>query len=124
MGGLISLYAICEYPKVFGGAACLSTHWPVVFTKENNLFPQAINKYLLSHLPSSKTHKIYFDLGNQTLDSMYKPYQNVIDVTMRQKGFDHRNWITKEFKGQDHSEKSWAGRFAIPVEFLLSREMH
>ena len=28
MGGLISMYAICEYPKVFGGAACMSTHWP------------------------------------------------------------------------------------------------
>ena len=25
MGGLISMYAVCEYPKVFGGAACLST---------------------------------------------------------------------------------------------------
>ena len=27
MGGLISLYALTEYPEVFGGAACLSTHW-------------------------------------------------------------------------------------------------
>lgn len=26
MGGLISMYAVCEYPDVFGGAACLSTH--------------------------------------------------------------------------------------------------
>jgi predicted alpha/beta superfamily hydrolase len=28
MGGLISLYALEEYPQVFGGAGCLSTHWP------------------------------------------------------------------------------------------------
>ncbi len=27
MGGLISLYAICEYPQIFGGAGCVSTHW-------------------------------------------------------------------------------------------------
>lgn len=27
MGGLISLYAICRYPNIFGRAACLSTHW-------------------------------------------------------------------------------------------------
>jgi pimeloyl-ACP methyl ester carboxylesterase len=27
MGGMISAYAIAEYPAVFGGAACLSTHW-------------------------------------------------------------------------------------------------
>ena len=26
MGGLISLYALCEYPDIFGGAACLSSH--------------------------------------------------------------------------------------------------
>src|SRR5208283_2194586 len=30
MGGLISLYGLCEYPDVFGGAACLSTNSPVM----------------------------------------------------------------------------------------------
>ena len=39
MGGLISLYAICEFPNIFGGAACLSTHWPGIFTVENNPIP-------------------------------------------------------------------------------------
>ncbi|CAM5180683.1 alpha/beta hydrolase-fold protein [Alishewanella longhuensis] len=29
MGGLISWYAQTQYPQVFGGAAALSTHWPV-----------------------------------------------------------------------------------------------
>ena len=29
MGGLISIYALCEYPGVFGGAACLSIHTPL-----------------------------------------------------------------------------------------------
>jgi predicted alpha/beta superfamily hydrolase len=29
MGGLISLYALCKYPEVFGAAGCVSTHWPV-----------------------------------------------------------------------------------------------
>ena len=27
MGGLISAYAIIKYPEIYGGAACLSTHW-------------------------------------------------------------------------------------------------
>jgi len=30
MGGLMSLYAICEYTHIFGGAGCLSTHWPIL----------------------------------------------------------------------------------------------
>ena len=121
MGGLISLYAICEYPTVFGGAACLSTHWPVIFTNENNLFPDAINNYLLSHLPSPKHHKIYFDFGDQTLDAMYKPYQKMIDETMKQKGFTSSNWKTLEFIGDDHSEHSWAKRLKIPLQFLLAK---
>lgn len=121
MGGLISLYAICEYPSVFGGAACLSTHWPVIFSNENNLFPEAINNYLRSHLPSPKDHKIYFDLGDQTLDAMYKPYQKKIDETMKQKGYTSSNWKTLEFNGDDHSERSWAKRLHIPLQFLLSK---
>ncbi|MCK7479334.1 MAG: alpha/beta hydrolase-fold protein [Candidatus Moduliflexus flocculans] len=27
MGGLISLYAVSQYPDVFYGAGCVSTHW-------------------------------------------------------------------------------------------------
>lgn len=38
MGGLISMYALCEYPEVFGGAACLSAHWPGIFIQKTTLF--------------------------------------------------------------------------------------
>ena len=76
MGGLISLYAICEYPDVFEGAACLSTHWPGVFNADHNPIPKAFMDYLKKHLPDPKTHKIYFDYGDQTLDAMYGPFQN------------------------------------------------
>jgi predicted alpha/beta superfamily hydrolase len=27
-GGMISAYAICEYPDIFFGAGCMSTYWP------------------------------------------------------------------------------------------------
>lgn len=75
MGGLISMYAICEYPKIFGGAACLSTHWPGTFSAINNPIPDAFANYLKANLPNPKDHKIYFDYGDQTLDAMYKPLQ-------------------------------------------------
>ena len=70
MGGLISMYAICEYPKVFGGAGCLSTHWPGVWFIENNPVPDAFLTYLKAHLPDPKNHTIYFDCGDQTLDAL------------------------------------------------------
>lgn len=121
MGGLISLYAICEYPKVFGGAACLSTHWPGIFATENNPIPGAIFKYLKTHLPDQKNHRIYFDYGTLGLDTMYKPYQLQVDKLMKANGYTQQNWITKEFFGEGHIEKSWAKRLYIPVKFLLKR---
>ena len=51
MGGLISLYALCEYPTIFGGAACLSTHWPGLLSMENNPGPAVFFSYLKNLLP-------------------------------------------------------------------------
>jgi enterochelin esterase-like enzyme len=119
MGGLISMYAICEYPTIFGGAACLSTHWPGIFTVKNNPIPEAFFNYLKTHLPDPKSHKIYFDYGDQTLDALYPPFQKKVDEIMKSKGFDIKNWQTKFFPGKDHSEKSWNKRLNIPLEFLL-----
>jgi enterochelin esterase-like enzyme len=119
MGGLISLYAICEYPSVFGGAACLSTHWPGIMPSENNPIPAVFMAYLKANLPSPKKHKIYFDHGTATLDAFYKPFQQQVDVMMKRKGFSNKNWLTKEFIGDDHSEKSWKKRLNIPLAFLL-----
>jgi hypothetical protein len=121
MGGLISMYAICEYPNVFGRAACLSTHWPGIFTLENNPIPQSFYSYLQEHLPSPKTHKIYFDYGTKTLDAMYPPLQEKVDVIMKNKGFTIKNWMTKKFEGEDHSEKAWQKRLYIPLTFLLKK---
>jgi predicted alpha/beta superfamily hydrolase len=121
MGGLISLYAICEYPDVFGAAACLSTHWTGIFQIDINPVPKAFYDYLKSNLPNPKNHKIYFDYGDQTLDSLYPTLQKQVDIIMTEKGFTNKNWITKFFPGKDHSEKSWAERLNIPLEFLLKK---
>lgn len=119
MGGLISLYAICEYPKIFGGAACLSTHWVGTFTLKNNPLPHSFLLYLEKNLPNPKNHKIYFDCGDQTLDAMYPEIQHKVDDLMLRKGFTKKNWITEYFPGEDHSEKAWSKRFRISLEFLL-----
>lgn len=119
MGALISIYAICEYPNVFGGAACLSTHWTGIFRADNNPFPASMLSYLGSHLPAPENHKIYFDFGTETIDSLYKPFQLKADKIMRKKGFNTNNWITKMYPGADHSEKSWNIRLDIPILFLL-----
>ena len=55
MGGLISLYAISEYPDLFGGAACLSTHWPVG--------GQELVREMAKGLHDPQAHRLYFDHG-------------------------------------------------------------
>lgn len=123
MGGLISMYALSEYPRVFGGAACLSTHWVGNIQWSDSVIPRAFDTYVRKYFPkpSAKgfTHTIYFDYGTATLDSLYKPHQIRIDRTMKRKGYTEKNWITREFVGADHTERSWAKRLAIPLQFLL-----
>ena len=98
MGGLISMYALCEYPNVFGKAACLSTHWIGLKNVENNPIPNAFFKYLQAKLPNPKTHKIYFDFGTKTLDAEYVRYEKDVNDILKAKGFDASNSTGKVTK--------------------------
>lgn len=114
MGGLISLYAICEYPQVFGAAGCLSTHWPAV--------KSLIRDYLQVKLPNPEEHKIYFDFGTRGLDKKYEKYQNRIDRIMEARGYVlDQNWITRKYIGADHNESAWRERVHIPLEFIVNQ---
>jgi hypothetical protein len=127
MGGLISLYAICEYPEVFGAAACISTHWPglipnprdTTYAVRESYFPEAMYRYMASSLPDPASHKIYFDHGDMTLDAAYGLYQKKADRVMVEVGYQADNWITRVFPGDAHVESSWASRVHIPLMFML-----
>lgn len=121
MGGLISMYAICKYPSIFGGAACLSTHWLGTFSSDNNPVPQAFIMYMEGNLPNPKNHKIYFDCGDKNLDAFYPPIQKKVDDVMKSKGYTSKNWMTLYFPGKDHSEKSWNERLENPIMFLFQK---
>lgn len=120
MGGLISMYAICEYPQVFAGAGCLSTHWIGTFDN-NKEIPEAFNAYLKKNLPSARNHKIYFDHGTVGLDANYPEYQKMIDSTVRAAGYTDKSLMTLEFSGDDHNETCWSLRLHIPLTFLLEK---
>ncbi|NJB37766.1 alpha/beta hydrolase [Croceivirga sp. JEA036] len=119
MGGLISMYAISEYPKVFGGAICMSTHWVGTFNLDNNPMPRAFLSYLKENLPNPRKHKIYFDCGDKTLDALYPEIQAKVDVVMKEHGYKSKNWQTRYFPGENHSEDAWQKRFSIPLKFML-----
>jgi predicted alpha/beta superfamily hydrolase len=114
MGGLISQYAMSQYPDVFGGAGCVSTHWPA---GDGILIDD-----FAAHLPNPATHKYWFDYGTATLDASYEPYQKRADDILRKAGYvEGQNWITRKFEGAEHSERSWRLRVDQPLTFLIGR---
>ncbi len=120
MGGLASVYAICRHPETFGAAACLSTHW-TGFSQRNEVFPAAMAGYMLSHLPSGKTHKLYFDSGTEDIDELYIPYFHRIAGMVGQLGYAPHNLLVRFFPGQGHQERYWKTRVAEPLLFLFGK---
>ena len=115
MGGLISLYAISEYPDVFGAAGMVSTHFP--------LGDGALVDYFADRLPDPATHRLYFDYGTETLDYNYEGYQDRMDAAVEAAGYRRgANWTTRKFDGDDHSERAWRNRVHVPLQFLLAGE--
>ena len=112
MGGLISLYALCEYPEVFGMAGCLSTHWPVL--------GEAMLAYTRQELPEPGAHKLYFDYGTEGLDAEYGPWQDKMDKLFQEKGYTaNRDYASWAFPGDSHHETYWAKRLHIPLTFFF-----
>jgi enterochelin esterase-like enzyme len=112
LGGLMSAYALCEYPEVFGSAGCVSTHWPAL--------EGAMERYLEARLPAPGRHRLYFDYGTETLDADYEPYQAAANSVMKRRGYtEGKDWITLKFSGDEHSERAWRRRVHIPLRFLL-----
>ncbi len=112
LGGLISMYALCQYPQVFGWAGCLSTHWPIGAGQ--------IEEWMRDHLPPAGAHRLYFDFGGQGLDRQYGVHH------LRVKGFlDAAGWragsdyLIREFRGATHNERAWRKRLPIPLRFLF-----
>lgn len=125
MGGLMAWYAMARYPRVFGGAACLSTHWPGAALSlepaEDDPAPAAFVDYIREHFPSAAHHRVYFDHGTRTLDAWYAPTQDRVDGILTAKGWAGSHFESRVFPGADHSERSWAARLALPMTFLLAR---
>jgi enterochelin esterase-like enzyme len=118
MGGLISLYAMNEYPQVFGGAAGLSTHW-VGSHQPNAALPLAAFNYLRDHLAAPDGRRLYMDHGTTELDAIYAPYQAFVNEIVRDRGYTAKDSLIRVFEGTGHNERAWAARLELPLVFLM-----
>lgn len=121
MGGLASLYALCEYPQIYGGAACLSTHWIGNFDKNSTIFPTAMLRYMKEHLPDAQTHVLYLDRGTVELDSYYENWENQARKIAGDLGYTEEkgNFSCYTDVGATHNEAYWAARADRPLHQLI-----
>ena len=125
MGGLISMYSLCEYPEVFGGAACLSTHWLGRGTQRglegvnNRELPRALSSYLQANLPSPGTHRLWIDRGDDALDSLYDHGLKSAEAVLRARGYSAQQATTRVFPGTGHNEAAWEARLGQALTFIM-----
>lgn len=119
MGGLISAYAVCKYPEIFGTALCLSTHWPGSIRVHHASIPKALIHWFKKNLPAPENHYFYFDYGTESLDAAYAPWQHKMDRAFKQKGYSPAHFKSICFPGAGHTERDWSKRITIPFLFFI-----
>jgi enterochelin esterase-like enzyme len=128
MGGLISLYAIAERGDVFGKAAAVSTHSPLIDLDLLSAQPALADgvkadwrRYVAERLGAPRGRKLWMDHGTETLDAGYAPYQAVLDESVAAAGWTRGKDVeTRVYKGTAHEENAWAARLPEILGWLLS----
>ena len=125
MGGIMSCYTIVERPDVFGRAACVSSHWPIVMPDASDTLRGEVSAmwrdWLAPRLGQPNGRRIWMDHGTATLDAHYAPYQRVIDAEFRAAGWiEGRDWVSREYVGAEHEENAWARRLPEVLGWLLA----
>lgn len=120
MGGLISWYAVAEYPDVFGGCLCFSTHFPGGYDLQDFTVFNTFSTYMANHLPINGSHRLWFAYGDQTLDQYYPPFHEALQEQFTKWGADPERVSIQFFAGDDHSETSWQKQFPMALPQILA----
>lgn len=119
LGGLISLYAISQYPDSFGGAICISSS----FWYDNFIdYLDNKNNYNLSQ-------KIYIDVGNREGKGKITLFRDVVEKTKKvyrillEKGFKEENikFIIQE--DMSHRSDFFVDRLSDGINFLQKNKL-
>ncbi len=113
MGGLSTLYAGIQRPEQMSALLALSPHWTI---GGNRLVERTIEE-----LPKPGTHKVWMSRGTKSLDADYKPFQELADRLMKEKGYRiGHDFATKVYEKTSHNERSWASYLDQVMKFWLS----
>lgn len=88
LAGLASLYALTQYPQIFGSAACLSGRAPLVLPDSRNADgEQATRRYLQHALPRAGRHRLYIDYGDIGRDPAARTLHDMVPDAAHAKGY-------------------------------------
>jgi predicted alpha/beta superfamily hydrolase len=112
MGGLISQYAIEQYPQVFGKAG--------IFSPAYRLAVPAVFDFARAQ-PPRKDAKLYFYAGGKEGDEMLPDMQRMVEL-LRANGLPSGRIDVVVDAGAEHNEAAWRARFARAVLWLFDRD--
>ena len=127
MGGLMAFYAMAEYPRIFGQAACLSMHVALASPTEKGVdhkalageVTEAFRRYLATSAMRPATNRLYIDHGDKTLDGSYGPYTDALVPLLGRLGWrGGPNFEFRKVAGAEHNETAWRERIDLPLAFL------
>lgn len=107
MGGLISLYAVLKYPKVFGGAGVFS---PAFWVSGNNIYRDIKKK------GKEVKAKIYFYCGKQESDSMVPDMLRALEGMSTVSKSTMTSIIRDDGK---HNESTWRKEFPLFYQWIM-----
>lgn len=111
LGGLISQYAIEQYPQVFGKAGLFSpAYWVAV---------PAVFDFAKTQ-PPRRDAKLYFYMGGKEGDSMLPDMQRMVEV-LRAAGHPQSKIDVVIDPEAKHHESAWRAQFARAVLWLFDR---
>lgn len=121
MGALLSLYALAEYPDIFGRVAGVSAQWSVLLNSDNAGSVETLENYLAHKLPAAGQHRFYFDVGVPA-SSLDEVYQASLDKILQEKGYvQERDWVSKNIPGSVYNQNPWNLRTDAMLQFLIGQ---
>lgn len=109
MGGLISMYAIVKYPKVFGSAGIFSpAFW--------------VNPKIYDYAKANATKglRFYFVCGDMESDKEASDMYKMVDI-LAAKGFAAKDIPSTIIKGAKHNEQQWRGDLPGFYKWLVGK---
>ena len=112
LGGLLSIYLALKRPDVFGRAAVMS---PSVWWDKRMILRE------VDAFKGETRPRLWLDIGGKEGRDALADARS-LDRVLRANGWNDTNYRFREEKKGDHSERAWADRAPMMLEFLFGSE--